>query len=300
MSGISHFFGGVEFRMCPSHPDLAASSCGLIARITPTRLRPAPWILLSHPGSSGYLGVSYHKNHRHVNCMVHKLVCEAWNGPCSVRGMQCCHNNGVKTDNCSVNLRWATGSENMSDKVRHGTWRHAACGTNSKLSWESVFLIRAAYSGAEGEFPAISRDYAIGIPTAQKLTLYQRWNCVNKNGELIPIRCLGDHRHVLSDLRFSDLLKESVLVRKRWSIEIESRRGEKLSWNEVYAIRSRYTGVRGEVAGLAKEFGVGESCIRFIVQYKTWSRFTGPDGKMRMIRCLDDHRRLVEVIRSDT
>lgn len=52
--------------------------------------------------------------------LVHKLVLEAFIGP-RPAGMQCCHNNGKRTDNRVSNLRWDTPSANMQDCIRHGT-----------------------------------------------------------------------------------------------------------------------------------------------------------------------------------
>jgi hypothetical protein len=39
-------------------------------------------------------------------------------------GMEACHNNGDRSDNRLVNLRWDTSSENNLDRVRHGTHNH--------------------------------------------------------------------------------------------------------------------------------------------------------------------------------
>lgn len=50
---------------------------------------------------------------------VHRLVLTAFVGPCP-EGMECCHNNGVHSDNRLVNLRWDTRSANMNDRFRHG------------------------------------------------------------------------------------------------------------------------------------------------------------------------------------
>jgi hypothetical protein len=51
---------------------------------------------------------------------VHSLVLTAFVGP-KPDGMECCHRNGDHEDNTVGNLRWDTKSENMLDRVRHGT-----------------------------------------------------------------------------------------------------------------------------------------------------------------------------------
>jgi hypothetical protein len=82
-----------------------------------------PWRALK-PGmtSMGYvtvgIGLGGGKNQR--SRYVHELVLEAFMGPRPL-GMECCHNNGDKTDNRLENLRWDTRSENSNDSFRDGT-----------------------------------------------------------------------------------------------------------------------------------------------------------------------------------
>jgi hypothetical protein len=56
---------------------------------------------------------------RETTHLVHRLVLEAFVGPCP-EGMEACHNNGDPADNRLENLRWDTRSANAKDKVRHG------------------------------------------------------------------------------------------------------------------------------------------------------------------------------------
>ena len=55
---------------------------------------------------------------------VHRLVLEAFVGPCPP-GLQGCHYNDVPADNRLVNLRWDTLSANRRDSVRNGTHNEA-------------------------------------------------------------------------------------------------------------------------------------------------------------------------------
>lgn len=50
---------------------------------------------------------------------VHRLVLEAFQGPCP-EGFDACHNNADPGDNRPENLRWDSRSENALDRVRHG------------------------------------------------------------------------------------------------------------------------------------------------------------------------------------
>ena len=50
------------------------------------------------------------------------LVLEAFCGPCP-SGMECCHWNGICTDDSLGNVRWDTSVANKADMKRHGTAR---------------------------------------------------------------------------------------------------------------------------------------------------------------------------------
>lgn len=63
-------------------------------------------------------------NGEHVNRSRHRLVLEAFVGPCPP-GMEACHWNDIKTDNRLANLRWDTHAANGRDCVRNGNHKHA-------------------------------------------------------------------------------------------------------------------------------------------------------------------------------
>ena len=67
-----------------------------------------------------YLYVDLYKNNQSFKKSVHCLVLETFIGLCP-KGMQACHNNGIKTDNRLENLRWDTHSNNQRDRIKHGT-----------------------------------------------------------------------------------------------------------------------------------------------------------------------------------
>lgn len=91
--------------------------------------------------------------------MVHRLICEAFHGPCP-EGMECCHGDGDKTNNRKGNLRWDTHVANMQDAVAHGSMRGAPINSgnwrtrppigesngNSKLTAVLVVEIRSLHA----------------------------------------------------------------------------------------------------------------------------------------------------------
>ena len=80
---------------------------------------PGKWLRPGKNGKKGYLFVGLHQNGKARNFLVHRLVLEAFVGPCPA-GMEACHNNGVRTDNRVENLRWDTHKRNQNDMVKHG------------------------------------------------------------------------------------------------------------------------------------------------------------------------------------
>lgn len=83
---------------------------------------------------------------------VHRLVLEAFVGPCPP-GMVCRHfPDRDPTNNHANNLRWGTSQENIEDTHRDGTWARGEKSGNSKLTEQVV--------------REIIRDHATGISIA--------------------------------------------------------------------------------------------------------------------------------------
>lgn len=98
-------------------------------RIGAAGQRVAGRVLTPTPNSHGYPAVTLYGNGLRRVGKVHRLVLEAFVGPCP-DGMEACHGpDRDQTNNRLSNLRWGTSSENNFDRVRHGThprarWTH--------------------------------------------------------------------------------------------------------------------------------------------------------------------------------
>ena len=77
-------------------------------------------ILATHRNRNGYLQVSPRVDGKQFERMAHRLVLAAFTGEFP-KNMQVCHINGNPQDNRIENLRWGTYSDNVYDRVRHGT-----------------------------------------------------------------------------------------------------------------------------------------------------------------------------------
>jgi len=100
-------------------------------------------------GENGYYRVTLCKHGKQYNKTLHRLVLEAFVGPCPPN-MECCHNNGIPTDNRLENLRWDTYRKNQLDRVRHGTsdvGKYVGeAGATSKISNRNRRLIMYQYA----------------------------------------------------------------------------------------------------------------------------------------------------------
>jgi hypothetical protein len=74
-------------------------------------------ILKQYKERDGYLTVPLGSRNKKS---VHRLVLLAHVGP-PPPGHECCHGDGVRSNNRLSNLRWGTRPENMRDKLLHGT-----------------------------------------------------------------------------------------------------------------------------------------------------------------------------------
>lgn len=67
-----------------------------------------------------YMHVMFRRDKKSYCKSVHRLVLEAFAGPCP-EGFEACHNNGDRTDNRLSNLRWDSKESNRADMKNHGT-----------------------------------------------------------------------------------------------------------------------------------------------------------------------------------
>lgn len=73
---------------------------------------------------TGYLCVTLSKNGKETGFPIHRLVLEAFIGPCPP-GMECRHfPDRTKTNNRLSNLQWGTVKENAEDRIIHGTTKN--------------------------------------------------------------------------------------------------------------------------------------------------------------------------------
>lgn len=124
-------------------------------------------------GTNGYFGVQLAFGGVKSPRQVHRLVLEAFKGPCP-GGQEACHINGDRTDNRLQNLRWDTRAKNHADKRHHGT---SLCGERnpaSKLKTDEVAEIRQSRGLVSGR--ALAQKFGVCAQTISLIQRGERWH----------------------------------------------------------------------------------------------------------------------------
>ena len=126
----------------------------------------------------GYFYVALCKDSKAYRKSVSRLVLETFIGSCP-EGMECCHNNGVSTDNKLENLRWDTKKNNAKDAIRHGTHPglHRSGENNgmTKLTKKDVRMIIYIYRTELFLQKEIAKVYDISRQTIYDIINKRRW-----------------------------------------------------------------------------------------------------------------------------
>ena len=152
----------------PECPMYEASDDGRIRR----KDRP-DHMLAIRTQESGHRRVSLWVSGRARHLYVHRLVLEAFVGPCP-EGMEVRHINGDPGDNRLSNLCYGTRRQNMADRKEHGDQPLGSVHWNAKLDEEQVRSIRA-----DGRPMAVlAREYGVHRITIHDIITRRTWRHV--------------------------------------------------------------------------------------------------------------------------
>ena len=124
----------------------------------------------------GYLVVKLRKDNRNARRLVHRLVLEAFHGPC-LSGLECRHIDGDKFHNAASNLQWATHAENMGDRAIHGTVPQGEKNTEAKLTEVDVRSIRKRYKrqSADQNIFTLANEFSVHYSTISSIVCRKTW-----------------------------------------------------------------------------------------------------------------------------
>lgn len=123
--------------------------------------------------SRGYPSVMLSKGGKTRRWQIHLLVAKTF---VPGTGEVVRHRNGVKTDARAENLEWGTQTENMADRIRHGTSNRGERHGNAKLTREQIAAIKVEYARGGISQRVLGLKYGVRQTTVLKIVRGQRWN----------------------------------------------------------------------------------------------------------------------------
>lgn len=146
----------------PNYPGCLAGSDGTV--IGPRGKVLTPPIDNGH----GYLYVNVRGGKRQKHVYIHRLICEAFWGPCP-DGMEAAHKDGNQADCSAANVAWKTHAENIADKQTHGTQTKGAAHHSAVLTENQIISIRQRYATSQTSTRELAEQYGVSRGCIQKI-----------------------------------------------------------------------------------------------------------------------------------
>lgn len=157
-----------------SVPRLAC--CGYRVDGSPHYRQTSAKIMSQKETVGGYMLTPLYKE-GHKRKLVHRLVLEAFVGPCPP-GMEACHADGNPKNNALTNLRWDTPKSNAADRIRHGTSGIGESNPRCLLKAWQVSFIRAVDDKSKGFAKRMSEMFSVGVRTINAVRWGESWPSV--------------------------------------------------------------------------------------------------------------------------
>ncbi|NBQ49271.1 MAG: hypothetical protein EBY40_01095 [Marivivens sp.] len=122
----------------------------------------------------GYHTVNLRRAGKSKTCYVHRLVCEAFHGPCP-EGMEASHADDVRQHNYPHNLSWQTHAENIRLRGVNGGDTHGESNGCSRLTDTCVHLIVAMCNSGKYKHREIASMFNVKREAVSKIARGVRW-----------------------------------------------------------------------------------------------------------------------------
>ena len=139
------------------------------------RYCPRDRILQGHI-NRGYCRVMLSRKTREDLFLIHRLVLEAFVGPCPPNHVTH-HKNGNKTDNRLENLEWTTQKRNVQHAIQAGAWsaRKGEANPSSKLTADDVQTIRHLYAKCGCSYRKLAYQFGVSQWTIRSIIKRESW-----------------------------------------------------------------------------------------------------------------------------
>lgn len=170
---MSEAHSTVEYREIKGFPGYRVGNDGSVWSCRRKGTVGSSWRkLVPVPGKHGHRSVVLCPER--VSMYVHRLVLEAFVGPCPP-GMECCHfPDRNPANNKLSNLRWDTHKNNMADAISHGTNNDGEKSNFSKLSLENVLQIESCAKAGE-DLPVLASKFLVSVRTIRRIIQVRTW-----------------------------------------------------------------------------------------------------------------------------
>jgi hypothetical protein len=167
--------------------------------------------------------------------------------PAGQQGEQVCHGPAGLEDNNPGNLYYGTAKRNSQDRKRDGTWMGGERSGVAKLTWVLIGDIRERYQAGESQW-SLARRFGVSRSAIA---------------------------HVISGRNWTDMapLGADARLRPRENPWLPGKPGGAVKLTRAIAdeIRRQYRAGRRQ-ADLARDFGISQPAVSYIVRNKTWTR----------------------------
>lgn len=135
------------------------------------RVRSRRCVLKQHLSDTGYWRVPLRADGKFRLVRVHRLVCEAFNGPPNILHRHVAHLDNNRQNARADNLKWVSPPENAYHKRHHGTHQAGEKHPRAKLTVEQVEEIR----NSDERHTDLARRFGVRDAAICKIRNGQRW-----------------------------------------------------------------------------------------------------------------------------
>lgn len=221
------FSAEFEHREILGYPDYRACDDGTI-RSVHTKLNRQSWSpLRPRPVKGGYQTVALYRNGTRANHLIHRLILEAFVGPCP-EGMEGCHKDHNPANNRLGNLEWGTHQYNMGQSIAAG---HGIGETHSKarITEDDVREIRRLVASGVS-YKELGQRYGLKTNVIGAVVYGKSWSHVT--GGLLPPEEL---KGIIEANRRKNLSRSNTKVTAAQIAKIRSLCGEGLKLADIAA-----------------------------------------------------------------
>lgn len=145
-------------------------------------------LLQCNSKANNYPTATLHISSNYTRHRVHQLVLSAFIGPCP-DGMECCHNNGIRSDSRLENLRYDTRAGNMADCVLHGTTNRGERSGLAVLTEKDVLQIRKLRATGRHPVAALAERFGVSPMTISDVTNFRSWQHIEGSVKTKSVDC---------------------------------------------------------------------------------------------------------------